>query len=147
MRWVDLGAPLNFPAHNASGGNPYAFWGWFEDDLRPTLWVAPTLSQASTGPVNNITIGAPQGEHSGNADCVMRYFNAHAYRPQDLRVRYEVDEVKGIILCTSATGTGVNDADRGTPQPRYGDAASGRGNCKGQICVNDRYNFSAEHRR
>ena len=47
-RWVDLGAPINL-------GTP---WGWFEDDLRPTLWVAPSLLQAGLGPVSAVAIGA-----------------------------------------------------------------------------------------
>jgi len=47
-RWVDLGAPIN-------QGTP---WGWFEDDLRPTLWVAPTVLQASLAPVAAVNIGA-----------------------------------------------------------------------------------------
>ena len=47
-RWVDLGAPIDF-------GQP---WGWFEDDLRPTLWVAPTVLQASLPPVSAINLGA-----------------------------------------------------------------------------------------
>lgn len=102
---------------------------------------------APLGIGSNLTIGVPQGQHSGNGDCIMRYFSAVAYRSQsDFRVRYKVEEVKGINLCTSATGTGVNAAGR-SPQPRYGDAAPNRGNCKGQICVNDRYMDSAEHQR
>ena len=47
-RWVDLGAPID-------SGQP---WGWFEDDLRPTLWVAPTVLQASLAPVSAISLGA-----------------------------------------------------------------------------------------
>ena len=41
-------------------------------------------------------------------------------------------------LCTSGAGTGVNDASH-KPQPRYGDAAAGRGNCRDQIRVSDKY--------
>lgn len=47
-RWVDLGAPIQFDTT----------WGWLEDDLRPTLWVSPTLEQAQTGAVNKVTVGA-----------------------------------------------------------------------------------------
>lgn len=46
-RWVDLGAPIE--------SSPY--WGWFEDDLRPTLWTSPSFAQAST-PVTRIRVGA-----------------------------------------------------------------------------------------
>ena len=47
-RWVDIGAPIG----------KRSFWGWFEDDLRPTLWVSPTLEEGSQGPVQTITVGA-----------------------------------------------------------------------------------------
>jgi hypothetical protein len=47
-RWVDLGAPIETAAT----------WGWFEDDLRPTLWVSPTLDQARAGAVTAVTVGA-----------------------------------------------------------------------------------------
>jgi membrane protease YdiL (CAAX protease family) len=47
-RWVDLGAPINL-------GTP---WGWFEDDLGPTLWVRPSVLQASLAPVNAVSVGA-----------------------------------------------------------------------------------------
>ncbi|MSP13542.1 MAG: hypothetical protein EXR62_11370 [Chloroflexi bacterium] len=50
-RWVDLGAPINLAANGDA-------WGWFEDDLRPTLWVGPTQAQARSGAVSNIVIGA-----------------------------------------------------------------------------------------
>jgi hypothetical protein len=46
-RWVDLGAPIDL-------GSP---WGWFEDDLRPTLWVSPTVDEAQKGSVSKITVG------------------------------------------------------------------------------------------
>jgi hypothetical protein len=94
-----------------------------------------------------IWIGVPQGQHSGDEDCMMRYDNAEAYRSQkDPNVRYVVQEVPGFTLCTSAAGTGVNVLGR-APQPRYGDAASGRGNCKAQICVNDLHNGDPTHDR
>ena len=47
-RWVDLGAALNQNTIDS----------WFEDDLRPTLWVSPTLEQAQAGPVSAIQVGA-----------------------------------------------------------------------------------------
>lgn len=45
-RWIDLGTPINL-------GSP---WGWFEDDLRPTLWVSPTEEQG--GPVAALQVAA-----------------------------------------------------------------------------------------
>ena len=110
--------------------------------------ITPLYENGSLAPWltgDKITIGVPQGEHSGNADCIMRYFNSTAYRSQThSTVRYEVEEVSGISLCTSPTGTGVNAAGR-LPQSRYADAAPSRGNCKGQICVNDRH--ISDHQR
>lgn len=74
-RWVDLGAPINFPTPNTTGANPNAFWGWFEDDLRPTLWVAPTLTQASAGPVSNMTVGAYDLESGLAANALSATFS------------------------------------------------------------------------
>ena len=54
-RWVDLGAPIDmcsWPGHPC--GTPT--WGWFEDDVRPTLWVAPTVAQARAGPLSAILV-------------------------------------------------------------------------------------------
>ena len=56
-RWVDLGAPIDtcsWPGHPC--GTPT--WGWFEDDLRPTLSVSPTVSEARAGPVSSIAVAA-----------------------------------------------------------------------------------------
>ncbi len=57
IRWIDLGAPIDmcsWPGHPC--GNPT--WGWFEDDLRPTLWASPTVAEARAGPVSAITVAA-----------------------------------------------------------------------------------------
>lgn len=75
VRWVDLGAPINFPASNTTGAIPNAFWGWFEDDLRPTLWVAPTLSQAKAGATSNLTIGAYDLESGLAVNSLSATFN------------------------------------------------------------------------
>ncbi|MBI3796891.1 MAG: DUF11 domain-containing protein [Deltaproteobacteria bacterium] len=64
-RWVDLGAPINLDN----------FWGWFEDDLRPTLWVAPTIAQAHSGPVNKVTVGAYDLESGLAANTLTVTFN------------------------------------------------------------------------
>ncbi len=82
-------------------------------------------------------VGYEGGQHSGDDQCVMRYFNAAAYRGNpDVTRRYRIREEHGSGLCASAVGTGVNDAAR-EPQSRYGNAASGRGDCEHQILVND----------
>ena len=57
IRWIDLGAPIDncaWPGHPC--GTPT--WGWFEDDLRPTLWASPTVEEARSGPVSAITVAA-----------------------------------------------------------------------------------------
>jgi hypothetical protein len=56
-RWVDLGAPIDmcsWPGHPCSPPT----WGWFEDDLRPTLWASPTVGQARAAPVTAVTVAA-----------------------------------------------------------------------------------------
>jgi hypothetical protein len=65
VRWVDLGAPINLANS----------WGWFEDDLRPTLWVSPTLAQARSGPVNKVTVGAYDLESGLAANTLTVAFN------------------------------------------------------------------------
>ncbi|MFN8488453.1 MAG: hypothetical protein U0350_12715 [Caldilineaceae bacterium] len=75
VRWVDLGAPINFPAANTAGANPNAFWGWFEDDLRPTLWLAPTLTQAKAGAMSSLTIGAYDLESGLATNSLSASFN------------------------------------------------------------------------
>jgi hypothetical protein len=95
-------------------------------------------------PTNNIVkkyIGVLHGEHSGAEDCFMRYYISQAYRSTtNTQIRYlpDADEITGLAMCTSASGTGVNLSTH-RPQARYGDASAGRGNCKGQVCVNDAY--------
>ncbi len=57
IRWIDLGAPIDncaWPGHPC--GTPT--WGWYEDDLRPTLWASPTVEEARAGPVSAITVAA-----------------------------------------------------------------------------------------
>ena len=85
-----------------------------------------------------VAIGERNGTHSGPDHCAMRYDSARAYRvPGQPTKRYRVlEEPVGLELCGSAAGSGVNNAAR-TPQSRYGDAQPGRGNCAGQLMVND----------
>ncbi len=85
-------------------------------------------------------IGQPQGQHSGDEACFMRYDCAVAYVSpfaRNNRITLYDPENYGLGLCTSPTGTGVNDKDRDTPLARYGDAAGGRGDCLHQIHVTD----------
>ena len=83
-----------------------------------------------------------QSECSGDATCIVRYADRQAWLlSSDPTVRYIPDpgeKVPRNQLCTSPAGIGVNDASH-KPESRYGRAQAGRGNCKGQIVVNDQY--------
>jgi hypothetical protein len=86
-----------------------------------------------------VWIGNKQGQHSGDTECVMRYNCAHVYK--DKSANYAIfleDEKFGLEICANATGTGVNEPGR-EPEPRYGNATAGKGDCPKQICVNDKY--------
>lgn len=84
-------------------------------------------------------IGCKRGEHSGNVDCVMRYAVAKIYiNKVSQYVSFSDDEVKGMGICETEEGTGVNLPDR-PPEPRYGPATKDRGGCLKKICVNDKY--------
>lgn len=123
-----------------------------------------TLKTALTNPLTGqldsfwdqtLWVGEPQGKHSGNDQCVMRYPFANAYPSVaplvGVPVFYTVpdgSEPLGFNLCTSPAGTGINDPSRQLPkdhpQPRYFDARSGRGACQTWICVNDFYSPAAD---
>ncbi|MDP3069290.1 MAG: hypothetical protein Q8N18_03330 [Opitutaceae bacterium] len=85
-------------------------------------------------------VGEWQGQSSGDSGCVIRYYFSTIYQQQgDPFAYYRVapqSEPIGHGICRSADGTGINARDR-SPQSRYGPAAANRGNCLGQICVND----------
>ena len=86
----------------------------------------------------NWWVGSKQGQHSGDTACVMRYSAAHVYMNRASKyVLFREDEEVGLSICDDGQGTGVNEPGR-EPEPRYGDAAAGRGNCEKQICVNDK---------
>ena len=94
-------------------------------------------------------VAAPQGEHSGVQNCIMRKYRAdfYEYAQGTFRWRnskgewtyglpYPPTQVPGTIFCHSPLGTGINDPHN-EPAPVAGDADAGRGNCTGQFCVND----------
>ncbi len=86
-------------------------------------------------------VGSEHGESSGDEECIMRYSFAQMYEAvgKELTLYWITNpgsERAGMKLCTSPTGTGVNAPGR-KPQPRYGDAAAGRGACRDWLCVND----------
>jgi hypothetical protein len=86
-------------------------------------------------------VGVEHGEHSGDQDCVMRYYFAKFYqaknKPQKtLYVVTPGTERIGLTLCRAITGTGLNDQGH-KPQSRYGNAAGGEGDCFSKICPND----------
>jgi hypothetical protein len=87
-------------------------------------------------------VGKPQGQHSGNDQCIMRYFFANAYQSTANSSNYYLSaagtESVGSSLCPSPSGTGVN-ASSHKPQSRYGNAAPNRGACQNWVCVNDKY--------
>jgi hypothetical protein len=97
-------------------------------------WLLPVVTS------QKVSLGLDNDQHSGDDNCVMRYDDASGYykRGGPANVRYYIlgGEQAGFGLCSQSEGTGVNDAGR-YPQSRYGDAASSRGNCRGQILVND----------
>ena len=86
-------------------------------------------------------VGAEHGESSGNELCLMRYYFARLYEKKGAESSFYFisdrgSEHAGFDLCRLAVGTGINDRQR-QPQPRYGDAAVGRGACSDSIIFND----------
>ncbi|MGD9763807.1 MAG: dockerin type I domain-containing protein [Candidatus Binatia bacterium] len=57
-RWIDLGAPINW------GGNGATAYGWFLDDLRPSLDVSLPRPGGNDGPLALIRFGAADA-HTG----------------------------------------------------------------------------------
>jgi hypothetical protein len=103
---------------------------------------------AVLGLPRTVDLGVQHGPHSGHQDCFMRYESAEAFEPAPPLssitppIRYWVgSETAGDNLCNGAQGTGVNDANARPlpPGPRYGNADTDldRGNCVGQVRVND----------
>ncbi|MGC4071384.1 MAG: hypothetical protein QM760_02460, partial [Nibricoccus sp.] len=85
-------------------------------------------------------VGKPRGTDSGDETCVMRYYFATAYQANGKSNTFYVirpgAKQAETTVCTNAKGTGGNAADH-APQPRFGDAVGGRGNCFSSICPND----------
>lgn len=66
-RWVDLGAPIDLAGIFGSGG----FAGFLEDDLRPTLSLAPTVARAAPGgTISRFVIGAYDLDSGLNASTL-----------------------------------------------------------------------------
>ena len=91
----------------------------------------------AVGAPRRFYVGKTNGQHSGDTKCFMRYGSSAAYMGAGGGpVRYLALETPDFGLTNTTTGTGVN-ASSHVPQPRYGDAAGGRGDCQTQLCVSD----------
>jgi hypothetical protein len=102
---------------------------------------AASAIDATSVPPDRVSfiVGRTGDEHSGNDQCVMRYYMASVYRvlghPELFYYVPDGTEPAGLQLCTSQKGTGINGPR--SPQPRYGDAQAG--DCEHHICVNDAF--------
>ena len=94
-----------------------------------------------------VYVGVPRGEHSGDVNCFMCYRVATALRRDNSTTRIKLDSLNlppRSLFCRSAQATGMN----APPRNLFGDAhAPERGNCAGQICVNDKYMDDEKHDR
>lgn len=52
-RWVDLGAPIN----QGAGNNDNGPWGWFLDDLRPTVTISMPRPGFNNAPITSLRFG------------------------------------------------------------------------------------------
>lgn len=106
-----------------------------------TILTEQNVSAAPLFPVGKtvkVIIGLPGDPHTGDEYCVMRYDDATGHLASWNKgvLYYTPGEYAGFSISTSRAGTGINGPDW-QPEPRYGDAAAGRGDCAGQILVND----------
>jgi len=114
------------------------FW---DDPLGTPITPQDPIFKNPKGSIS-VRLRLQHGTCSGVEDCIMRYDDAQAYKGADgnyyllLNWQTGYSELTGINLCTSNTGTGVNDKEH-KPRSRYGDAANG--NCQSQVCTNDKY--------
>lgn len=90
----------------------------------------------------HMTVGRVGEADSGDERCLMRYYFANAYPINGktdafylVRPGPEANRA-GRELCRHPAGT-LHNASTHQPQPRFGDAAPGRGGCFAQICPND----------
>jgi hypothetical protein len=86
-------------------------------------------------------VGAEHGQGSGVEDCVMRYYFANLYEKKGADDTFYFITKKraeriGEALCRSQKGTGINASSR-QPQPRYGDALAGCGECADWVVFSD----------
>jgi hypothetical protein len=101
---------------------------------------AQALYEGPEWHVQNYQIGVENGQGSGDENCVMRYWLSDLYPKKGAENTWYMvppgTEPVGTQICSSTKGQTINAAGR-SPQPRYFDAASTRGNCKFWVCVND----------
>jgi len=58
LRWIDLGCPIN---HGALAGGDNGDFGWFLDDLRPTLSIQTPRRNGQVTPLKEIRVGFADG--------------------------------------------------------------------------------------
>jgi hypothetical protein len=93
-----------------------------------------------------VRLAVPQGQHSGNVTCIMCYRIASALRPNSTPTRIKLDPLnfpERTLFCTSSQGTLFNAAPRNLFVNAH---APQRGNCAGQICVNDKFSNDDKHK-
>jgi hypothetical protein len=120
--------------HDNNGNSLFKSENEFREHLLEDM-VGPQIYSAY-----NELLGEPNHAHSGNQDCLMRYYFARYYPAKNKAdTYYEVTpgtERIGFDICHSAKGTGINaPKPPNLPQSRYGDATEG--DCFSQICPND----------
>ena len=93
-------------------------------------------------PLCKVYVGRRYGQHSGDADCVMRYHVADAYEKlpnlKTERFYSPGDKARGIRLCDSPDGT-VFNSENHKPQSEFGPADCGHGDCVHQFVISDKY--------
>lgn len=136
--WTSPGYPSAYIVENSQSVPIKLFW----DDSKVTLITPQDDIFKNSSHSISVRVKFQGGTCSGVEDCIMRYDDAQAYKGADgnyyllLNWQTGYSELTGINLCTSKTGTGVNDKDH-KPRSRYGDATNG--DCQSQICINDKY--------